>query len=111
MATAHKVLVLVKNKRGQVKGFPYSTTDINAAFFLTPSGGSQIVFSDQDCWIIDIVHSTQGSTTKDYIFFNNVKLSDEIQTPAAQPNVNRQISPRSPIFVPGGTQVKFQSIT
>ena len=110
MATAHKVIVRVKTISG-FKVFPYTTTDVNAAFFLAPDGGNQLVLDQNDCWIVDVVHSTQGSTTQDYIFFNNVRIPDIIQTPASLPTVNRQISTSSPIFVPAGTQVKFQSIT
>ena len=110
MATAHKVMVTIRTKSGKIQTFPYTTTDTNAAFFLAPSGQDQIVLSGEDCWIIDEIHSTQGTCTQVYVYFNNVRIPDIILTAAEQPNVNRQI-PSSPILVPAGTMVKFQTIT
>jgi hypothetical protein len=110
MVTAHKVMVTVKDRNG-IRVFPYTTTDVNTAFFLAPDGGNQLVLSSQDCYIVDLVHSTQGSCTQDYIWFNNVRLPDIIYTAASQPTgVNRQVR-SNPLFVPAGTQVKFQTIT
>ena len=110
MATAHKVMVTVRNARGQIKTYPYTTADTNTTAILAPSGDDEVVLSQQDCWIVDYVHSTQGTCTQVYPYFNNIRTGDVIFTAAAQPAVNRQI-PNAPLFVPAGTRVKFTTIT
>lgn len=110
MATAHKVMATVKNKSGQIKVFPYTTADTNTTALLAPSGEDAVVFSTQDCWLVDYVHSTQGTCTQVYVYFNDMRISDVIFTANSQPAVNRQIR-NSPIFIPAGTRVKFTTIT
>ena len=110
MATAHKVMVTVKNKQGQIKVFPYTTADTNTTALLAPSGEDSVVLSSQDAWIIDHVHSTQGTCTQVYVYFNDMRTSDVIFTVNSQPAVNRQIR-SCPIYVPAGTRVKFVTIT
>jgi len=110
MATAHKVIATVRNKSGQVKVFPYSTADTNTTALLAPSGEDEVVFSLNDCWLVDYVHSTQGTCTQVYVYFNNIRTGDVIFTAASQPTVNRQI-PNAPLYVPAGTRVKFTTIT
>jgi hypothetical protein len=110
MATAHKVMVTVRNQSGQVKVFPYTTADTNTTALLAPSGSDAIVFSNQNSQIIDYVHSTQGTCTKVYIYFNNVQVPYVIYTAASLHTVNRQVR-NAPIAVPGGTIVQFRTIT
>jgi len=110
MATAHKVMVTVKNKSNQIKVYPYTTADTNTTAILAPSGEDAVVLSQQDCWIVDYVHSTQGTCTQVYVYFNDVRTGDVIFTVNSQPTVNRQV-PNAPIFVPAGTRVKFTTIT
>jgi hypothetical protein len=110
MATAHKVMVTVKNSKGQIKTLPFTTADTNTTAILSPSGEDAVVLSQNDCWIVDYVHSTQGSTTQVYVYFNDVRTGDVIFTAASQPNVNRQV-PNCPLYVPAGTRVQFRTIT
>lgn len=110
MATAHKVMLVAKNRSGQSKVFSFTTTDANTAFLLDPSGGSSRALSSQDCWIADIVHSTQGTCTQDKIYFNETDTGIVLYTPNMLPTVQR-ILPRNPIFVPAGTMVKIQQLT
>jgi len=110
MATAHKVMITVKKKNGQTKTYPFTTTDLNTANLLAPSGAGDNVLSAEDCWIVDIVHSTQGTCTQDAIYFNNVDTGMRLYTPNLLPTVNR-ILPRNPIFVPAGTVVKVTQLT
>jgi len=110
MATAHKVMVTVRNARGQLKTFLYTTADTTTTAILAPSGEDAITLSQQDCWIVDYVHSTQGTCTQVYVYYNEVRTGDVIFTAASQPTVNRQI-PNSPLYVPAGTRVKFTTIT
>jgi len=110
MATAHKVMVTTTKKNRQQMVWNYSTADTNGTALLTPSGDSTVVFSNDDCYITDYVHSTQGTCTQVYVWFNGVRIYPIIYTANSQPTVNRQIK-SSPIFVPGGTQVKFTTIT
>jgi len=109
MATAHKVMVTTTRGNKQVV-WPYSTADTNTTALLTTSGDSSVVFSSQDCWITDYVHSTQGTCTQVYVYFNQVRQPLIIYTASSQPAVNRQVK-NNPIFVPAGTQVKFTTIT
>lgn len=110
MATAHKVMVTVKNRSGALKTFPYTTADTNTTALLAPSGEDSVVFSSQDCFIVDYVHSTQGTCTQVYVYYNDMRTSDVIFTANSQPTVNRQIR-NCPLFVPAGTRVKFTTIT
>ncbi len=110
MATAHKVMVTVRKKNGQQQVFPYTTTDLNTAQLLAPSGSGDNVLSRDDCYIVDIVHSTQGTCTQDAIYFNNVDTGMRLFTPNLLMTVNR-ILPRYPIFLPGGTVLKVIQLT
>jgi len=110
MATAHKVFVTVRNRRGQIKTYPYTTTDVNAAFLLAPSGGNQLVLSPDDAQIVDYVHSTQGTCTQVAVFFNNADTGIRLPTASCQPTVNRLVR-SAPIDLPAGTLVKFQTLT
>jgi len=110
MATAHKVMVTVKNAQGQQKTFPYTTADTNTTALLAPSGEDEVVFSSQDAWIVDYVHSTQGTCTQVYVYYNGMRTTDVLFTAAAQPTVNRQV-PNAPLYIPAGTRVQFRTIT
>jgi len=110
MATAHKVMATLKKKNGQTHVCTFTTADTTTTALLSPSGSDQIVLSQEDCWLVDWVHSTQGTCTQVYLYFNNVRIPDIILTAASQPGVNRQI-PASPIFIPGGTLFKATTIT
>jgi hypothetical protein len=110
MATAHKVMVTVRKKNGQTKVFSYTTTDLNTAQLLAPSGSGSVVYSSEDCWIVDLAHSTQGTCTQDKVYFNNVDTGITLFTPNCLMTVNRQVR-SSPIFVPGGTMVKIIQAT
>jgi hypothetical protein len=110
MATAHKVMVTVRNRSGKIQVFPYTTADTNTTALLAPSGEDAIVLSQQDAQIVDYVHSTQGTCTQVYMYFNDMRTSDVLFTAAAQPTTNRQVR-NSPINVPAGTRVKFVTIT
>lgn len=110
MATAHKVMVTTTKKNGQQIVWPYSTADTNTTALVAPSGDTSIVFSLDDCYVTDYVHSTQGTCTQVYVYFNNVRQPIIIYTASSQPTVNRQVK-SAPLYVPGGTQVKFTTIT
>lgn len=109
MATAHKVMVTVA-KGSALEVFPYTTTDVNAASLLSPSGESETVFSQSNTKIVDYVHSTQGTCTQVAIYFNGMLQPIKLYTASSQPTVNRQVR-NCPIDVPGGTRVKFVTLT
>jgi len=90
--------------------YNYTTADTNTTALLAPSGEDQVVLSASDAWIVDWIHSTQGTCTQVYLYFNNVRIPDIILTAASQPGVNRQVR-SSPIYVPAGTLVKATTIT
>lgn len=110
MATAHKVMLTARKKNGEQKVFPYTTTDLNTAQLLAPSGSGDNVLSSEDVWIVDLVHSTQGTCTQDAIYFNNVDTGIRLYTPNLLPTVNRSV-PQAPIYVPAGTVVKIIQLT
>jgi len=110
MATAHKVICTVRNRKGQSHVYTFTTADTTTTALLSPSGSDQIVLSQEDCWIVDWVHSTQGTCTQVYFYFNNVRIPEIILTAASLPTVNRQV-PANPIFVPAGTLFKATTIT
>jgi hypothetical protein len=110
MATAHKVMVTTTKSNGQQKVWPYATADTNTTFMTNPAGSSEQVLSGDDCFITDYVHSTQGTCTKVYVYFNGALQPIVLFTAAAQPTVNRQVR-SCPILVPGGTKVSFATIT
>jgi len=110
MATAHKVIATLRNRAGQTHVCTFTTADTNTTALLSPSGADQIVLSQDDCWIVDWVHSTQGTCTQVYLYFNSVRIPEIILTAASQPGVNRQVR-SSPIFVPGGTMFMATTIS
>lgn len=107
-AAAFKVALTIRNSAGQIKSVPMTVSDVAAAFFLYPSGGSELPLSSLPCVITDILYTAAGTdTTQADVYVNGVDTGIRVFNAANTGTViNRQIM-NSPIAIPAGAQVKF----
>lgn len=71
-ATAYKVSLIAAlgSPNGPRKIFPLTASDVNAAFWLFPSGASEMVLhGTQDVYIVDAILSAAGVDTTSVDFF------------------------------------------
>ena len=109
MATPYTVECMYQTRSGRIGQLHLTATDVAAAFFLAPSGASDIVLSGEDAKIYRMLYSgTPATTTQCQVYINGANTGIVLQGAANAPAaVTPQISPSSPIYVPGGSQVKF----
>lgn len=106
-ATPFKVALTVRGAAG-VRSVPLTASDVNAAYFLFPSGGSELQLSSAPCIISDMIYTAAGvDTTSSDLFVNGVNTGIRIFNALnLATTINRQIA-SSPISVPAGALVKF----
>lgn len=111
-AAAFKIAMKVVNQAGQIKSVPLTVSDVNAAFALFPSGGSELPLSNLPCVIADMVYTAAGTDTSQLrVYINGSDTGIRIYNAANLGTVyNRQVQ-ASPIAVPAGALVKFEQLT
>lgn len=89
-----------------------TASDVTTEFFLAPSGASDLVLDAQDCKIVQMLYSgTPATTTTAQVFLNGQNTGIVLVGAANGPTaVNPQVSFLKPIYVPGGSQLKFKQI-
>lgn len=113
MATPYTVECIFQRRDGSNGQIHLTASDVAAAFFLAPSGASDLVLDGkQDCKIIQMLYSgTPATTTTANVFMNGnntgIVLVGAANAPAA---VNPQISPAKPIYVPAGNVLRFVQV-
>ena len=110
-ATPYKIALTIRNPQG-VKSLPMTASDVNAAFWLYPSGGNELQLSSLPCVISDIIYTAAGvDTTSVDLFVNGVNTGVRIFNGLnLATTINRQIA-SSPLSIPGGALVKFTQNT
>jgi len=86
-----------------------TASDVAAAFYLAPSGASDLILDGGDVKIVRMLYSgTPATTTTATVWINGantgIVLVGAANLPAA---VTPQISYLSPLYVNGGSQIKF----
>lgn len=109
MATPYTVECIYQKRNGQMGQLHLTASDVAAAFFLAPSGASDLVLSSEDVKIVRMLYSgTPATTTTATVWINGantgIVLVGAANTSAA---VQPQISFITPVYLPGGSQVKF----
>lgn len=110
-AVPYTVSVSVATPSGQ-RNLRLTASDVNAAFWLYPSGDSALPLSDGQATILDVIYSAAGTDTSQVaIFANGVDTGFRIANAANLGTVvNRQMQTAKVSFAPG-TIVKFQQLT
>lgn len=111
-AAAFKIAMKVVNAQGQIKSIPLTVSDVNAAFALFPSGGSELPLSGLPSVIADMVYTAAGTDTSQLqVFINGVDTGIRVYNAANLGTVyNRQVQ-SAPISVPAGALVRFVQAT
>lgn len=114
-ATPYKVTLIAAlgAPNGERKMIPLTASDVNAAFWLFPSGSSEMVLhGSKDAYIVDTILSAAGvDTSQVEIFLNGsstgVKL---LGATSIGTTVNRPFA-LAPMRVPAGSLVRFTQLT
>ena len=109
MATPYTVECIYQKRDGTMGQLHLTASDVAAAFFLAPAGNSDLVLSSADVKIVRMLYSgTPATTTTATVWVNGantgIVLVGAANTSAA---VQPQISFVTPIYLPGGSQIKF----
>jgi len=114
-AAAYKVSLLVAkgSPNGPRKIFPLTASDVNAEYWLFPSGSSEVVLhGKEDVYIIDTIYSAAGTDTSQVEFyvggvaegtkiFNATSLATTIVRPLTQ----------APLKISAGSTFKAKQLT
>jgi hypothetical protein len=112
VAAAYKVSMTVRNAKGQVKPYFLTASDVNAEFWLHPSGGSELPLSALDCVIEDVILSAAGTDTSQVgIFINGFDTGTRIINAANLGTVIQRQMASTRLRIPANAQVKFKQIT
>ena len=112
MATPYTVELIYQKRSGAMGQLHLTSSDVAAAFYLTPAGNSDIVIASEDVKITRMLYSgTPATTTTATVFINGantgIVLVGAANTSAA---VQPQISFITPIYLPAGSQIKFVQV-
>jgi len=111
-AAAYTVSMAVDTSSGR-RMLRLTASDVNAAFWLYPSGASELPLDPKGSAVIrDIIYSAAGTDTSQVAIFKNgvdtgIRLANEANLGTV---INRQVAV-SPIAFGLGDQVKFQQLT
>lgn len=114
-AAAYKVsLIAAKGSpQGPRKIFPITASDVNAEFWLFPSGSSEITLNgSEDVYIVDTIYSAAGTDTSQVEFYINgmaegtkILNATSLATTVVRPFQN------APLRVPKGATFKAKQLT
>ena len=113
-AAPYKVTMIAAlgSPNGARKMFSLTASDVNAAFWLHPSGASELPLHAGDVFIVDCIYSAAGTDTSQAEFYisgasTGVKLlnATSLGTIIGRPFQN------APLRVPGGQALKVIQLT
>lgn len=108
VAAPFKVSMNIRNSAGQSKMLYLTASDVNAAAWVFPSGGTELQLSSLPCVITDIVLSAAGTdTTNTGLYVNGVHTGIIIVHSANLYSAFQRQVFSSPIQIPAGALVKF----
>jgi hypothetical protein len=112
-AAAFKATVVVQNSAGQRVAKYYTVSDVNAAFYIALSGGTELPLSALPCKIVDIILSAAGTDTSTASIFINGADSSGVRI-VNSANVSTVLGRQfqsAPLAIPAGALVKFTQNT
>jgi len=114
-AAAYKVSLIcaLGSPRGERKIFPLTASDVNAEFWLFPSGASEMVLhGTKDVYIVDAIYSAAGTDTSNVdIFLSGVNTGVKIlNATSLATTINRPFN-LAPFKVPAGSMIKVKQNT
>lgn len=106
-AAPYKVVLSIQTSEGK-KSVPLTASDVNAAAWVFPSGGTELQLSSGQAVITDIIYTAAGTdTTSVDVFVNGINTGYRIFNGTNLYNVlGRQIQ-STPIGIRAGALVKF----
>lgn len=106
-AAPYKVVLSIKTSRG-AKSIPLTASDVNAAAWVFPSGGTEVQLDSDTCVVTDITYTAAGTDTSSVdLFVNGINTGYRIFNGTNLYNVlNRQIQ-NTPFTIKAGALVKF----
>lgn len=111
VAAPYKVTLVVANAKNlrDTKQIPLTASDVNAAAWVFPSAGTEMVVNGKaDVYIVDVIYSAAGTdTTSVDIFLNGVFSGTRILNATTLATAVTRPFQSAPFFIPAGTQVKF----
>jgi len=112
MATAYKVAMTVTNSKGQKKQYIFTASDVTTEFWLAPSGASDNVLSANTAYITDVIVTSAGDCSQNYVYVNGQNTGYVIYNALNLPTAvgGRQVQ-QNPIPLPAGAVVRVTQIT
>jgi len=112
MATPYTVELMYQKRNGQMGQLHLTASDVAAAFYLDPGGGSDLIISSEDVKIVRMLYSTTPATTTTAQVYINGANTGIVLVGAANlaTAVQPQISFITPIYLPGGSRVRFTQV-
>jgi len=111
-AVPYKIAMKVVNSAGQTKSIPLTASDVNAAFALFPSGGSELALSSLPSVIADMLFTAAGTDTSQLqLFINGIDSGIRIYNGANLGTAYARQVLTSPIAIPAGALVRFTQLT
>jgi hypothetical protein len=114
-AAAYKITLIVAlgQPNGVRKMIPLTASDVNAAFWLFPSGSSEMVLhGSQDSYIVDTILSAAGTdTTQTEIYLNGSSTGVKLLNATTLATANSRPFQQAPMRVPAGSLIRFTQLT
>lgn len=114
-AVPYKVTLIAAlgSSNGARKMIPLTSSDVNAAFWLFPSGSSEMVLhGSQDAYIVDTILSAAGTdTTQVEIFLNGSSTGVKLLTATSLATGLSRPFQQAPMKIPAGSLVRFTQLT
>jgi len=112
MATPYTVELMYQTRSGKNGTLHLTSSDVAAAFYLDPSGASDLILSSEECKITRMLYSgTPATTTTATVWINGANTGLVLVGAANAPTtVVPQINPSFPIYLGGGAKIKFVQV-
>ena len=115
VAAAYKVSLVVAlgAMNGERKMIPLTASDVNAAFWLFPSGSSEMVLNGlKDTYIVDTIYSASGTDTSQVeIFVNGSSTGVKVLNATSLGTIVSRPFQQAPMRIPAGSLVRFTQLT
>lgn len=114
MAAAPFVATLQTKGMKSGKLFPYYCTvsDVNAEFYIFPSGDSSVVLAAEPLLLYDVMLSAAGTDTKTAsVFLGGIDTGIKIVNASNISTVQQRQVNQAPIMIPAGVSLKIKQNT
>lgn len=114
-AAAYKVSMIAAkgSPNGPRRVFPLTASDVNAEYWLFPSGSSEVTLNgSEDVYIVDVILSAAGTDTSQSEFYVNglAEGTKILNATSLATTITRPLQ-QAPLRVPKGATVKIKQLT